>query len=345
MSLGIALAENGLVGDGLIRRGINRLLDRRLERERSAAAAPDYAESVQAWLGSAPVAVRQEAANDQHYEVPAQFYQLCLGRHLKYSCCWWDADTAVLDQAEAAMLERTCERAGLADGQRILEIGCGWGSLTMWMAARYPQARIRAVSNSHSQGAWIREQCARRGLDNVVVDTADISDYQPPERYDRIVSVECFEHLRNYRELFRRLRGWLQDAGQCFVHVFCHRSYTYPFEEDGAANWMGRHFFSGGIMPGFDLFRRFDEDLVVARDWRVPGTHYARTASAWLERLDRHRREAAAVLAPQYGAAGARRQVRRWRLFFLACEELWKRDQGREWLVGHYLLRPRVAGR
>jgi cyclopropane-fatty-acyl-phospholipid synthase len=339
MSIGIALAERGILPDPLTRAGIRSLLrDRLAERARDPARGQRFVDSLRA----APLAIEQRAANEQHYEVPPPFYELVLGPHLKYSSCWFETGAETLAEAEAAMLGLTCTRAGLQDGMRILEIGCGWGSLTLWMAATYPNARIVAVSNSAPQRRFIEARARERGLSNIEVHTADISGWEPPATgFDRVVSVECFEHLRNYATLFRRIRSWLKPDGRLFVHVFCHRDYAYPFETEGEDNWMGRHFFTGGIMPSEDLFSRFDDDLVVDQRWRVNGRHYARTSRLWLDNLDARRREAEATLEAGLGAAGARRQAERWRMFFMACEELFAYARGEEWFVTHQLLRPR----
>jgi len=339
MSLGIELAERGLLPDGLTRAGIRSLLRERLaERQREPQRALAFIES----LRKAPLAIEQRAANDQHYEVPPPFYELCLGPHLKYSSCWFDSGSETLGQAEAAMLALTCERAGLRDGMSILEIGCGWGSLTLWMAKHFPNSQITAVSNSAPQRHFIEGRAHERQLGNVAIHTGDISTWEPATSgFDRVVSVECFEHLRNYAELFRRIRSWLKPDGALFTHVFCHRDYPYPFEAEGESNWMGRHFFTGGIMPSEDLFSRFDQDLVVAERWQVNGRHYARTSRLWLDNLDRNRAAAERVLAEGLGASGAKRQTERWRMFFMSCEELFAFHRGEEWFVTHQLLRPR----
>lgn len=338
MSLGIALAERGVLPDTLTRFGIRRLLADRIASER---AEPARGSAFVASLGQAPLAIEQAAANRQHYEVPPGFYELVLGPRLKYSSCWYETGTETLAQAEEAMLALTCRRAGLADGQRILEIGCGWGSLTLWMAGRYPASRIIAVSNSAPQRRFILGRAAALGLDNIEVHTADIVQWQPAETgFDRVVSVECFEHLRNYRELFRRIASWLKPDGALFTHVFCHRDLAYPFETDGDGNWMGRHFFTGGIMPSEDLFARFSDHLQVAERWRVDGRHYARTARHWLDNLDA-RRPAAERALTGLPPAEARRQAERWRMFFMACDELFAYRGGSEWFVTHQLLRPR----
>ena len=320
-AIGIELAERGLLPDAALRWGIRRLLKERLGEPAD-----------ESFLEDAPVAPVPEKANEQHYEVPAAFYRLVLGRRMKYSSALWPEGVDALDAAEDAMLDLTCERADLADGQRVLELGCGWGSLTLQMAERYPASRITAVSNSASQRAFIEA----RAPANVEVITADMNGFEPEGAFDRVVSVEMFEHMRDHRTLMARIARWLAREGKLFVHVFCHRSKAYPFETDGADNWMGRHFFTGGVMPSEDLLPRCAGDLALEKQWRVDGTHYAKTAEAWLRNLD-HRRDAArAVLAQDLGSAEARRQVRRWRIFFLACAELFGYRNGEEWFVAHY---------
>ena len=329
----IELAERGLVPLVGLRLGVRRLLAQRLE---DAGDGPTVAEFA-AELRDSPIALVPEVANEQHYELPPDFFRLVLGPRLKYSGAYWPDGVTSLAQAEEAMLELTCERAGVQDGQDILELGCGWGSLTLFMAERFPAARITAVSNSAPQRRFIEA----RAPANVRVLTADMNDLRLDDRFDRVVSVEMFEHMRNYRLLLNRVRGWMRPDARLFVHVFCHSDHAYPFETEGSDNWMGRHFFTGGIMPSFDLFRSFDEDLVVEEDWRVDGTHYERTARAWRELLEDRRPEVMPVLRETY-RQDADRWYHRWRLFFLACEELFGYRGGTEWLVGHYRFAPRA---
>lgn len=337
MSAGIALAERGLVPTPLVRGGIRRLCARRLADERGGGGGAGFLSRHLA----APIAEVPELANAQHYEVPSAFYELVLGKHRKYSSAIWPTGTTGLDEAEAAMLALTCERAGLADGQTILELGCGWGSLSLFMAERFPNARIVAVSNSTTQRAFLE---ARRPA-NLEIRTADMNHFDPGQRFDRIVSVEMFEHMRDWPTLLGRVAGWLGDGGKLFIHVFCHATLAYRFETEGADNWMGRHFFSGGIMPSFDLLRQaVGASLALEEEWWVDGTHYQRTAAAWRENLEARRPEVMAVLRDHYGP-DAGMWYHRWRIFFLACEELFGYDGGRQWGVGHYRLAVPAVGK
>jgi cyclopropane-fatty-acyl-phospholipid synthase len=337
--LAINWTEQGFVPDAAIRAGIRRLLRQRLAEIRAddAEAASGQIEDFVTAMRLAPVALVPEKANEQHYEVPAAFYAHALGRHRKYSSCYWPEHVASLDDAEAAALAATCERAELSDGLRILELGCGWGSLTLWMAAHYPSSRVTAVSNSSSQREYILGEVARRNLRNVTVLTADMNGFDPGERYDRVVSVEMLEHMRNWGELLRRVGGWLVPGGRFFMHVFVHRSVPYAFEVRDASDWMSEHFFSGGMMPSDDLALRFQDDLRFLRRWRWDGTHYEKTANAWLANIDAYRAEVLPILAATYGANAAGQWLQRWRIFFMACAELFGCDRGQQWWVSHYL--------
>jgi cyclopropane-fatty-acyl-phospholipid synthase len=340
-------AERGLFPDALLRLGIRRMCAARLREESAggleAAAARQHACIEE--LRASPIAIETAAANAQHYELPAAFFQLCLGRHRKYSACYWDASTPDLAAAESRMLGLYGERAELADGQQILELGCGWGSLTLWMAARYPNARITAVSNSHSQRELIQALCHERGLANVEIITADINLLTlDANRFDRIVSIEMFEHMRNYAHLLQRIGSWLKPGGKLFVHIFCHKTLLYPFETQGAGNWMGRHFFTGGLMPAADTLLHFQRDLAVEERWLLPGTHYEKTANAWLENQDRNRVAVVRMMTAVYGVDRARLWNQRWRMFWMACAELFGFAAGTEWLIAHYRFARRDCG-
>ena len=330
-------AERGEFPDPLIRSGIRLLCAERLREE---ARRPRGERPAQ----GAAVAAFPETANEQHYELPPAFFERVLGPALKYSCCQWDGGVRDLAEAERRALLTTCRRAKLEDGQDVLELGCGWGSLSLWIAAHYPASSVTAVSNSRPQREFIQERARRRGLANLEVLTADMNDFAPERSFDRVVSVEMFEHMRNHEELLRRIAGWLRPGGQLFVHVFCHRHYTYSFETEGAANWLGRHFFTGGLMPSASLLPSYQDHLKLLRQWSWNGTHYKRTASAWLRNLDRQRGQVLPILGEAYGPRNAARWFGRWRLFFLACAELWGYRDGSEWSVAHYLFeRPLAA--
>lgn len=331
--------EAGLVPDSVIRTGIRRLLDRKLKEikagdvEHAAATLRDFV----AMMDEAPIALVPDIANEQHYEVPAEFFQLALGQHRKYSCCHWGGDVANLGEAEAAALELTVRRAGIEDGMNVLDLGCGWGSVSLWVAEHFPGGQVTSVSNSKSQRDFIMALARQRGIENLNVIVCDMNDFEAPARYDRIVSVEMFEHMRNYRELFRRVSSWLEDDGKFFMHIFTHRSTPYEFIDKGPGDWMSRHFFSGGIMPSAELPLQFPEHLQIATQWRWNGNHYAKTCRAWLENSDARKSEILPVLAATYGDADAERWFMRWRMFFMACEELFRANDGNEWFVSHYL--------
>ncbi len=337
LDLGLALAERGRVPTPLLRWAMRRLCAARLGEVRAATDERPFFTR----LAAARIAEVPELANAQHYELPSEFFALVLGPQRKYSCALWPAAGGSLDEAEEAMLALTCERAGLADGQEILELGCGWGSLSLAMARRYPASRIVAVSNSATQRAFITSQ----GLPNLEVRTADMNDFDPGQAFDRIVSVEMFEHMRDWPRLLARVAAWLRADGRLFLHVFCHATHAYPFEVEGSGNWMGRYFFSGGIMPSYGLLAEAaPASLQPVADWWLDGSHYQRTAAAWRHNLEARRAAVMRVLREHYGAA-ASLWFERWRLFFLACEELFGYGGGRQWGVGHYLLMPSPRAR
>ena len=338
------LAESGLLPDALLRLGIRRLCAQRLREERAGGAEATWTRfrhQLEA-LRQSPLALHTDAANRQHYELPPRFFELCLGKRLKYSSCYYPTGEETLDEAEEKMLALYGERAGLVDGQDILELGCGWGSLTLWIAERFPRSRITAVSNSRPQREHIEARCRERGLGNVRVITEDVNRLAlDAAQFDRAVSVEMFEHVRNYQVLLERIAGWLRPGGQLFVHIFCHRELMYPFETARDDDWMGRHFFTGGLMPAADTFLHFQQHMVLEQQWRLAGTHYEKTAEAWLANQDAHAEEILAVLGTTYGASRARLWHQRWRMFWMACAELFGFADGDEWLVGHYRFRRR----
>jgi cyclopropane-fatty-acyl-phospholipid synthase len=337
-----SVLATGRVPDSLLRRLIRRRLSERLQ-ELEAAAGGDTAASLRRYaadLAAGPLLTHQDAANRQHYELPTAFFREILGPRLKYSCCYWPPGNQDLAAAEEAMLALTCERAGLQDGMHVLDLGCGWGSLALFVAERYPRCRVTAMSNSRTQAEHIASVRAAGDAGRVQPVTADIATFDPGRQFDRILSVEMFEHVRDYRELFFRLRRWLAPEGRVFVHVFSHARFAYTFDADDPRDWMGSRFFSGGQMPAHDLFLEFEDDLVTEERWWLPGDHYARTLEDWLLRYDDRAAAIRPLLGETYGAAATDWWVD-WRLFFLSCAETFAYGGGREWGVSHYLLAPR----
>ncbi len=332
------LVETNLLPDRLIRAFVRRQVAaataRRCaippeQRQRDLAALVDK-------FRSSPIALQPEAANRQHYEVPAAFFRHILGRWLKYSGCYWPGGVITLDQAEEAMLRLTCARARLQDGMDVLDLGCGWGALSLWVASHYPDCRVTALSNALPQKLFIDKRCRALGLDNVKTIAADINTFTSDRRFDRVISVEMFEHMKNYEALLANIAGWLKPGGKLFVHLFSHREVPFEFEL-GTGNWMAEYFFTGGTMPSHDLLTRFQRDLTLAESWRIDGTHYARTLHAWLDKLDRRTDDVRPILAATYGPDQATRWLVYWRLFFIVCEETFALGGGQEYGVSHYL--------
>jgi len=340
------LAESGRLPDWLIRGALRlslgytaRKLDRQPIEERDA-----ERRALLARLRSLPIAIDTADPNAQHYEVPGAFFTTILDPRLKYSCCLWTDGITTLAAAEKAMLALTCQRADLWDGQDVLELGCGWGSLTLWMAEQYPHSNITAMSNSRTQREHIQAQAAARGVQNVTVLTADMVTFgangSHDGRYDRVVAVEMFEHMKNYERLMARVAGFLRPGGRLFVHILCHRDHAHEFDAV-SDDWMARTFFTGGTMPDADLLLHFQRDLVLAEQWLVDGRHYARTLRAWLDRLDAQRPAVEDIMAETYGQDQVHLRVRQWRLFLIACEETFGMRRGREYLCCHYLFNRR----
>ena len=332
----IGAAERLPLPDSALRFGIDRLVAR-TRRLLADDGIPDrdFAEAMQAW----PIAVHTDEANAQHYELPEAFFALALGPRRKYSSCLYRTPATTLAEAEIAALEETCAHAALGDGQDILELGCGWGSLSLFMAERYPASRIVSVSNSASQRLYIEGEMKKRGLSNLTIVTADMNDFKPGETFDRIVSVEMFEHMSNWQALLARVRNWVRPEGRLFLHVFSHRANAYRFDHADKADWIAQHFFTGGVMPSHGLLRQFADSFVIEKDWRWNGKHYERTALDWLANFDANRDAIRAIFERTYGE-NASLWMRRWRLFFLATAGLFGHAHGEEWGVSHYLLRP-----
>ena len=335
-----SLLKKNLLPDPAIRTGIRRLLKQRLQDEKKSTpdAQQDHFNALLESCRNSPIAIETKAANEQHYEVPTEFYQLCLGPNLKYSSAYYKEGVTSLAQAETDMLALTCVRAELKDGMEILELGCGWGSLTLYMAENFPNSKITAVSNSRTQKLFIDETAKSRGLKNIEIITADMNSFNTEKKIDRVVSVEMFEHMRNHGKLLEKISSWMKDDGKLFVHIFTHREYTYFFEAKDDTDWMSKYFFTGGMMPSDHYLFYWNEHLRVKKHWRVSGTHYSRTSEAWLENMDANKSKIIPLFEKTYGTENAKKWWVYWRVFYMACAELWGYDNGEEWFVSHYLL-------
>lgn len=333
----IELAEKGIIPDYFIRQGIVRNCENRLNNE-NVSNTEKVSSKKQSWIQQmkeSPIALVPEKANEQHYEVPPAFFENVLGKHLKYSSGYWPDGVNSLDESEESMLELSFERAQLVDGDSILELGCGWGSLTCYMASKLPNSKITAVSNSKDQKEHILNRCKNQGLDNIEVITADMNDFETENKYDRVVSIEMFEHMRNYKKLLSKISSWLHDDGKLFIHIFTHQSVVYPFENQGEADWMAREFFSGGMMPSHDLLLHFQDDLIIDDVWSMSGTHYEKTSLAWVNKMDANKDSIMKIFLKTYGD-DAKLWFQRWRIFFMSCEKLFGYNNGSEWGVSHY---------
>ena len=335
----IKLAEKSLLPDFFIRLGIRRLCVKRLVDAKTSSAQV-MEEKHQQWINTlkeSPVALVPEKANEQHYEVPPRLFELVLGSNLKYSSGYWPQGTSSLDSSEVEMLKLSSKRASLSDGQEVLELGCGWGSLTFYIAQNFPNSKITAVSNSNDQRQFIEKKCEKLKIKNIKVITADMNDFSIDKEFDRVVSIEMFEHMRNYDKLLKRVGGWLKKDGKLFVHIFSHKEIAYPFEDEGEGDWMAREFFSGGQMPSHKLLTCFSNRMKIEKDWRVEGTHYEKTSLAWLNKMDENKAEVLKLFEKTYGKNEASIWYQRWRIFFMSCEVLFGFNQGSEWGVSHYL--------
>ena len=341
----LKLVESGLVPDQAIRAAIRALSKKRLIQE----GRYDPEQGAQRYmdvlnmLKHSEIAIETDKANEQHYELPTAFFQAVLGKRLKYSACFFPHDRTNLDEAEEFALQIYSDRAQLHDGQQILELGCGWGSFTLWMAQHYPNAKITGVSNSATQRQHILAEAQKRGLNNVEILTCDVNVLElKANTFDRVVSVEMFEHVRNYQKLFEKIQSWLKADGMLWCHIFCHRFLHYPFEIKSEYDWMSRYFFTGGLMPSTSTFLHFQDHLELSKHWQWSGTHYEKTANAWLENMDRNVEQLKPLFEQVY-AQDAEAWWQRWRIFFMACAELFGFEQGQEWVVGHFLFKKKVV--
>jgi len=333
------LLEQDKIPNILLRKQIRRFVKQRLtdENKGNVEVQQQHLLELIDFLKTSPIAVNTNDANEQHYEVPTAFYKYCLGKNLKYSCAYWDEGITSLDAAETKMLELSCTRAELKDGQNILELGCGWGSLSLFMAAKYPNSKITVVSNSQTQKEYIDDQADERGLKNLKVVTADMNNFDTNDRFDRVVSVEMFEHMRNYKTLLAKISTFLKPEGKLWIHIFVHKEYAYLYEFKDESDWMSKYFFTGGIMPSDDLMLYFNEDLVVEKHLHINGTNYGKTAKAWLANMDKKKNEIIPIFEQTYGVDQAMKWWVYWRLFYMACAELFFYNDGNEWFVSHYL--------
>lgn len=339
-NLALSMIEKGFIPDLLVRTGIRALLRKRLIdiNSNECELADKNQMKMISVMNASPIAMNTSSANEQHYEVPPEFYELILGERFKYSCCFWDEGADNLNHAEINALKTTCKRAMLNDGQTILDMGCGWGSLSLWIAENYPNTSVLSVSNSKTQKIFIENIAKRKHLTNIQVITEDMKEFNTDKKFDRIVSLEMFEHMKNYKKLFNRVSSWLKNDGLFFMHIFCHKTVPYEFIDNGPNDWMSRHFFTGGIMPSDDLPLFFQDDLSIMKRWRWNGNHYARTCNAWLKRMDSQEPAIAEVLEKVYGD-NKEQWRQRWRIFFMSCAELFAFNGGNEWYVSHYLFK------
>ena len=332
------LISRGLIPDSLLRRGVRGQGKQRLGMMKNSDLKKDY-ELFLKEASSGEIAVHTDDANNQHYEVDSEFFQYCLGKNLKYSSCYWNDDTSSLDEAEEIMLDLYCERAEIKDGMTILDVGCGWGSLSLYLAQKYPKSKITGVSNSNSQRKFIEELAYERGLQNLKIITEDINSFDTKEKFDRVISIEMFEHTKNSKKLMDSINKWLNSDGLFFMHVFAHKDNPYYFDTEQKNAWMAKYFFTGGMMPNHDLFKDLKSDLNYQKSWMLSGTHYEKTSNAWLEKMDLNKTKILELFRKKNSNSIAKKKFHFWRLFFIACAEIFGYDGGSEWVVSHHLFR------
>lgn len=331
----LASLERNLLPDALVRRLTRLLLASRLRSgykpsaELQLSSLLHFAHS----LEEMPIAIKTEDPKSQHYELPTSFFKLVLGKNLKYSCCYFPDKSSTLEDAENAMLEMYCKRAQVEDGHSVLDIGCGWGSLSLYISQKYTNCRITGICNSKTQKAYIEEQCQELQLQNVEIIVADISTLEMEATYDRIFSIEMFEHMKNYKDLLKKISGWMKHDSLLFVHHFCHKAFAYHFEDKSDDDWITRYFFSGGTMPAANLLLYFQEDVSVVDHWLVNGKHYAQTSEEWLKRMDKNLASIKPIMESTYGKDSAVKWTVYWRTFFISVAELFGYNDGEEWMV------------
>jgi cyclopropane-fatty-acyl-phospholipid synthase len=337
--------NKNLIPDFLIRKQIKNLLKQRLKDENKSTQELQHLHFTNYWKGLAqsPIAIHTQAANEQHYEVPTEFYQFIMGKRMKYSSGYWKDDNSSFQESEDSMLELYIDRTEFFDGMKLLDLGCGWGSVSLYFAEKFPNSSIVGVSNSRTQKDFIMNSAKARGLKNIQIVTVDMNEFDPGiDVFDRIISIEMLEHMKNYEKLFEKLAKSLKNNGKIFIHIFTHKDLAYPFEVKDATDWMSKYFFTGGQMPSDDLLLYFQKDLIIEAHWAVDGTHYSRTSENWLYNMDQHKAEIMPILQNTYGKENALKWWVYWRIFFMSCSELFRYRNGREWFVSHYLFRKRV---
>ena len=327
-----------MVPDYLLRRGVRNQGKQRLQMMKNTNLKQEYLTFLKE-ASSGEIAIHTDDANNQHYEVDSEFFQYCLGKNLKYSSCYWNDDTSSLDEAEEIMLDLYCKRAKIKDGMTVLDVGCGWGSLSLYLAQKYPKSKITGVSNSNSQRKFIEEVAYERGLQNLKIITKDINSFNADEKFDRVISIEMFEHTKNSKKLMNSINKWLNSDGLFFMHVFAHKDNPYYFDTNQKNAWMAKYFFTGGMMPNHNLFKDLNSDLNYQKSWMLSGTHYEKTSNAWLEKMDLNKRKILELFKKKNSNSMAKKKFHFWRLFFIACAEIFGYDGGSEWVVSHHLFK------